>query len=85
MDGSVVAIVNGYPTRDSIRAAMAEGSIVGANSNVAGRFREIDVGTTTVQFQLNGAGDRANCYVQYVQPANANAAPAITARLTGCP
>jgi MSHA pilin protein MshA len=84
IDGSAVAIANGYPTRDSIRAAMAAGSIVNANDTTAGRFQEIDVGTTTVQFQLNGARDRATCFVQYVQPANANAAPAITVSTGGC-
>lgn len=84
MDGSNVAIVNGYPTRDSIRGAMAVGSIVNANDGTAGRFREIDVGNDRVQFQLNGARDRATCWVQYIQPANANAAPAISVSPNGC-
>jgi MSHA pilin protein MshA len=84
LDGSNVAMVNGYPTRDSIRAALAEGSIVNSNIATAGRFREIDVGNDRVQFQLNGARDPATCWVQYIQPANANAAPTISANPNGC-
>lgn len=84
MDGSNVAIVNGYPTRDSIRAAMAVGSIVNLNDTTAGRFQPVTVGNDRIQFQLNGARDRATCMVQYIQPANANAAPGISVSIGGC-
>jgi len=84
LDGSTVAIVNGYPTRDSIRAAMAEGSIVNSGNTVAGRFQEIDVGANAVQFRLNGARIPTTCWVQYANPVNANVAPVISVSTGGC-
>jgi MSHA pilin protein MshA len=83
VEGNAVTITNGYPagTAIGIGNALATGTVV--NNTTPGRYRIVVVNATTVQFQLNGATDPAQCWVQYAGAANINAAPAIQTAAQG--
>jgi MSHA pilin protein MshA len=72
MDGSNVAITNGYPTRASLPNTLQDTS---GFTYTAG----------TGVFSRNGAPTPANCSVTYTAPAAANTAPTISVPVTaGC-
>jgi MSHA pilin protein MshA len=73
---NAVDMLNGYPagTPTGITRTLAAGTIV---ANTPGRFTAVVVNATTVQYQLNGAPNPANCWVQYVGAPNINTPPTI--------
>lgn len=85
VEGSVVTMTNGYPagTAVGIGNALAAGTVVAAANTTPGRYRTVVVNATTIQFQLNGATDPAQCWVQYAGAANINAPPTIQTALQG--
>jgi MSHA pilin protein MshA len=74
---NAVTMLNGYPagTAVGITRTVAAGTIVAATP---GRFTPVVINGTTIQYQLNGAPNPANCWVQYVGAANINAPPTIS-------
>ncbi len=76
MEGGVVTMTNGYPagTAVGIGNTLAPGTVVAATP---GRFTGVVINATTIQYQLNGAPNPANCWVQYVGAAGINVPPTI--------
>ncbi|HPU52785.1 MAG TPA: prepilin-type N-terminal cleavage/methylation domain-containing protein [Burkholderiaceae bacterium] len=73
MEGSAVALVNGYPS------AAAAGIEVAANlTGIDGVTITHTVATKTTTVQIQGAGTPANCQISYVESTAADTPPAIT-------
>lgn len=75
MEGLNVAILNGYPapTAAGIGNTLAQGTVAAA----PGRFTAIVVNANSIQYQLNGSTNPAQCFVQYTWAGANNAAPNI--------
>ena len=73
LEGTTVALANGYPTAAGIIAA----------SQVGTDYTTSTTGTTTL-VRVSGATTAANCQVSYTEAASANAAPTISVDSSGC-
>jgi MSHA pilin protein MshA len=74
MEGSSVAITNGYPSTTAIGATLADAEVT-----------EFDYDATNGVWTYKKAGTPANCSVTYAEPTATNAAPTITVVTGGCP
>jgi MSHA pilin protein MshA len=76
MEGLNVDMLNGYPapTVTGIQNTLQQGTIV---ANTPGRYTAVVVNANTIQFQLNGATNPAQCFVNYTWAGANNAAPNI--------
>ena len=74
--GLNVDMLNGYPapTVTGIQNTLQQGTIV---ANTPGRYTAVVVNANTIQFQLNGATNPAQCFVNYTWAGANNAAPNI--------
>jgi MSHA pilin protein MshA len=81
MEGTSIAMVNGYPSRVGIANTLA-GNIVDATT--PGRYNTSNVGANGVEFRLNGSSNQATCYVRYTEAANASSQPTIVVDTAGC-
>lgn len=81
MEGSAVAMVNGYPSAAGI--VVAANITGGATAAAAGDFIVTTTGTRTT-VQAEGATTAASCQVVYTRSAAANTPPVITSTLTNC-
>jgi MSHA pilin protein MshA len=78
MDGLPVAMTAGYPAptpAGGITNTLATGTVA---PGVAGRYTAVAVDPNTVRYQLNGATNPANCWVQYQWAGVLATGPAIT-------
>jgi len=73
LEGTAVALANGYPTLAGIITA----------AQISSSDYTVDTtGPTTVQ--VSGATTPASCQVSYVEAASSSAAPTITVTVSGC-
>jgi hypothetical protein len=69
-------MTNGYPagTALGIGNMLQPGTVV---AGTPGRYTGVVINATTIQYQLNGATNPANCWVQYAGAATINTPPTI--------
>lgn len=79
MEGLVVDMTGGYPapTATGIVNTLGSGTVVAANVTTPGRWRTTVVNANTIQFQLNGATNAAQCFVNYTWNGAAAVGPTI--------
>lgn len=81
LEGSNVAMVNGYPSAAGI--VVAANITGGATAAATGDFI-VNTTATATTVQAKGATDVTQCQVVYTQSAAANTAPTIVSTLTSC-
>jgi len=85
LEGQNMALAFCYPTVPTDVATTAGTIIDAANIVPADDLVTLSMtGTTTVNVQVNGANDMANCRVSYSAPTSLNGAPSIALTTTGC-
>ncbi len=78
LEGTPIALINGYPTADSILVAA---QITGGTN---GDYDVAPAGTDPMTVSPKGAATPANCQVSYAESTAAGVAPVVTVTAGGC-